>query len=394
MELELSEQQRALQEMVQTFASREILPHTAQWDREDHFPVDTFRKLGELGLLGLPIPEELGGGGGSVTDYVTVVEELARADAGLACAYSVHVSAHTMSVWQFGTEEQKAKYLSKLCSGELLGAFALTEPCCGSDASALRTKAEEDGDYYVLNGTKQWITNAKSAGLFLLFARTNQADPGAKGISAFLIEAGTPGLSLGHKTHKMGMRTSETYDLVLENVRVPKSAMIGELNKGFAIAMKTLESGRVGIAAQAIGIAQSALEMAKKFSNEREAFGKPINRFQGIQWKIADMTTRIHAARMLAYRAAWLKDQGLPCNKEGAMAKLFASRTAREATNESLQIHGGYGYTDEFGIERLYRDAKVTEIYEGTSEIQKIVISRALLGGKSGADSKQPAMAK
>ncbi|HEY9897582.1 MAG TPA: acyl-CoA dehydrogenase family protein [Pantanalinema sp.] len=380
MDLEFSDDQRALQEMIQQFAAREIAPHTARWDRDDHFPVDVFRKLGELGVLGLPIPEEFGGAGANLRDYVTVVEELAKADPGLACAYSVHVSAHTRSVYEFGTDEQKAKYLAKLCSGEMIGAFALTEPCCGSDATALRTKAEEDGDFYVLNGTKQWITNAKSAGLFLLFARTDPNEPGAKGISAFLIEAGTPGLSLGRKTHKMGMRTSETYDLVLENCRVPKSALIGELNKGFAIAMKTLESGRVGIAAQATGIAQAALDLAKKFSGEREAFGKPINRFQGIQWKIADMTTRIHAARMLTYRAAWLKDEGLPVNKEGAMAKLFASKTAREATNESLQIHGGYGYTDEFPIERLYRDAKVTEIYEGTSEIQKIVISRALLG--------------
>lgn len=385
MELELSENQRALAEMVQTFAAREIAPKTAQWDRDDHFPVDVFRKLGELGLLGLPIPEAFGGGGGSLTEYATVVEELAKADAGLACAYSVHVSAHTRSVLDFGTAEQKAKYLPNLCSGELIGAFALTEPGSGSDAAALRCKAESDGDFYVLNGTKQWITNSKSAGLFLLFARTNAAEPGAKGITAFLVEAGTPGLELGHKTQKMGMRTSETYDLVLQNCRVPKSAVLGEVNKGFAIAMKTLEAGRIGIAAQAVGIAQAALDLAKKFSSEREAFGKPINRFQGIQWKISDMATRINASRMLTYQAAWLKDQGLPCNKEGAMAKLFASRTAREATNESLQIHGGYGYTNEFAIERLYRDAKVTEIYEGTSEIQKIVISRALLGTSSRA---------
>lgn len=392
MKLELTEQQRALQEMIRTFAAREIAPHTAEWDRADHFPLDVFRKLGSLGVLGLPIPEAYGGGGASMGDYATVVEELAKADPGLSCAYSVHVSAHTRSVFEFGTDEQKQKYLPRLCSGELIGAFALTEPCCGSDASALRTKAVEDGDHFVLNGSKQWITNAQSAGLFLLFARTNQAEPGAKGVTAFLIEAGTPGLTLGRKTHKMGMRTSETYDLVLTDCRVPRSAVLGRVNEGFAVAMKTLESGRVGIAAQAVGIAQAALEMAKKFANEREAFGKPINRFQGIQWKIADMTTRIHAARMLTYRAAWLKDQGQPMNQEGAMAKLYASRIAREATNESLQIHGGYGYTDEFGIERLYRDAKVTEIYEGTSEIQKIVISRALLGKTAGA--RQPAMAK
>ena len=392
MDLQLSEHQRALQDLVRQFAEREIAPNTAEWDRTDQFPVEVFRKMGELGLLGLPLPEAYGGGGASVMDYATVVEELAKADPGHSCAYSVHVSAHTMSVWHFGTDEQKAKYLPKLCSGEWIGAFALTEPSCGSDASALQCRGEDRGDHFVLNGTKQWITNAKSAGLFLLFARTNPQEPGAKGVSAFLIEQGTPGLEIGRKTHKMGMRTSETYDLVLKDCRIPKSALIGELNQGFAIAMKTLEAGRVGIAAQAVGIAQAALDLAKKFSNEREAFGKPINRYQGIQWKIADMTTRIHAARMLTYRAAWMKDQGLPMNKEGAMAKLFASRIAREASNESLQIHGGYGYTDEFRIERLYRDAKVTEIYEGTSEIQKIVISRALLGRAK--DARQPAIAR
>lgn len=386
MHIELTDNQKAIQEMVREFAAREIAPHVAQWDREEHFPVDVFRRMGELGLLGLPIPEEWGGGGGTFAEYAVAIEELAKVDAGLACAYSVHVSAHTNSIYEFGTDEQKQKYLPKLCSGEMIGAFALTEPSCGSDASALKTKAVEDGDYYVLNGTKQWITNAKSAGLFLLFARTNPDEPGAKGITAFLIEAGTPGLTIGRKTHKMGMRTSETYDVILENCRVPKSAIIGNLNEGFKIAMKTLDSGRVGIAAQALGIAQAALDEAKRFANQREAFGKPISHFQAIQWKIADMAVRINAARMLTYRAASLKDQGLPCTKEGAMAKLFASRTAREACNESLQIHGGYGYTDEFPIERHYRDAKVTEIYEGTSEIQKIVISRAVLG-----QSRQPA---
>lgn len=384
MELELSQDQLALQDAVRQFAEREIAPFTAAWEQEDRFPVETFRKLGDLGLLGMPIPEAYGGAGASISDYVTVVEELARADAGLACAYAVHVSAHTSSIHYFGTEAQKRTYLPRLCAGELIGAFALTEPCCGSDAASLKLRADEDGDHYVLNGTKQWITNAQSAGLFLVFARTLPTEPGAKGISCFLVEPGTPGFSLGRKTHKMGMRTSETYDLVFENCRVPKSAILGELNRGFAIAMKTLESGRVGIASQAVGIAQAALDLAKKFAGEREAFGKPINRFQGIQWKIADMAVKIHAARMLTYRAAWMKDQGLPMNKEGAMAKLFASRAARECANESLQIHGGYGYTDEFRIERLYRDAKVTEIYEGTSEIQKIVISRALLGHESG----------
>jgi butyryl-CoA dehydrogenase len=384
MQLTLSDSQKQIIALVEQFAGREIAPHTASWDREDHFPVEVFRRLGDLGLLGLPIPETYGGAGASMGDYVAAVEALAKADPGLSCAFSVHVSAHTRSILDFGTEEQKRKYLPELCSGRMIGAFALTEPNCGSDASALRTRAVRDGDEWVLDGTKQWITNAKSAGLFLLFARTNPDEPGAKGISAFLIEAGTPGLEIGRKTHKMGMRTSETYDLVLSSCRIPASALIGEVGGGFAIAMKTLEGGRIGIAAQATGIAQAALDHAKTFSEQREAFGKPINRFQAIQWKIADMATRVTAARLLTYRAAQFKDLGQPCNTEGAMAKLFASRVAREATNESLQIHGGYGYTDEFAIERLYRDAKVTEIYEGTSEIQKIVISRALLGADRG----------
>ena len=365
--------------MVRDFCEREIAPHVAEWDKAEHFPVDVFRQMGEVGLLGIPLPEQYGGGGGSFMDYILALEELSRHDAGLACAYGVHLSAHSLSVLEFGTPEQKEKYLPLLAKGQIIGAFALTEPHCGSDAAALRCRADRDGDAFVLNGTKQWITNAKSAGLFLLFARTDAESVGAKGITAFLIEAGTPGLIVDRKTHKMGMRTSETYDLVLKDCRVPASAVIGQIGDGFKIAMKTLDGGRIGIGAQALGIAQASLDEGKKFASEREAFGQPIARFQGIQWKIADMAMRIHAARMLTYRAALAKDAGKPHTKEGAMAKLLASRVAREAANESLQIHGGYGYTDEFPIERHYRDAKITEIYEGTSEIQKIVIGRALL---------------
>jgi alkylation response protein AidB-like acyl-CoA dehydrogenase len=380
----ITAEQRELVGMVREFCEREIDSHVHEWDRNEVFPVDVFRKLGEMGILGIPLPEEFSGGGGSFFDYILSVEELSKHDAGLACAYCVHLSAHARTVMEFGTPEQKAAYLPKLARGEWIGAFALTEPHCGSDAAALRTRADRDGDFFILNGTKQWITNAKSAGLFLLFARTDPQSEGAKGITAFLVEAGTPGLVVDRKTHKLGMRTSETYDLLLKDCRVGRSAVIGEIGEGFKIAMKTLDGGRIGIAAQALGIAQASLDEAKKFAQQREAFGQPISRFQAIQWKIADMAVRINAARQLTYRAAIAKDNGQPHTKEGAMAKVFASRVARESANESLQIHGGYGYTEEFPVERYYRDAKVTEIYEGTSEIQKIVISRALLQPRRG----------
>jgi len=294
---------------------------------------------------------------------------------------SAHFVSRTLRRLGFEPRIIPAKYTKPFLKGQkndYNDAEAIAEAALRPNLKVVSEKTQDQLDLQALHRVRSRLVSRRTATI-------NQ-------IRAFLIEQGTPGLEIGRKTHKMGMRTSETYDLVLKDCRIPKSALIGELNQGFAIAMKTLEAGRVGIAAQAVGIAQAALDLAKKFSNEREAFGKPINRYQGIQWKIADMTTRIHAARMLTYRAAWMKDQGLPMNKEGAMAKLFASRIAREASNESLQIHGGYGYTDEFRIERLYRDAKVTEIYEGTSEIQKIVISRALLGRAK--DARQPAIAR
>ncbi len=375
----ITDEQRELVAMVREFCEREIDPHVHDWDRAEQFPRDVFSRMGEMGLLGIPLPEQYGGGGGTFFDYILAVEELSRHDAGLACAYCVHLSAHARTVLEFGTPEQQAAYLPRLAKGEWIGAFALTEPHCGSDAAALSTRADRDGDHYVLSGTKQWITNAKSAGLFLLFARTDPQSQGAKGITAFLVEAGTPGLTVDRKTHKLGMRSSETYDVLLEDCRVPATAVIGTVGEGFKIAMKTLDGGRIGIAAQALGIAQASLDEGKKFALQREAFGQPIARFQGIQWKIADMAMRLNAARQLTYKAACDKDAGRPHTKEGAMAKLLASRVARECANESLQIHGGYGYTEEFPVERYYRDAKVTEIYEGTSEIQKIVISRALL---------------
>lgn len=379
MNLTLSSDQHDLISLVRDFCEREVDPQIPVWDRNEHFPVDVFAKMGSVGLLGIPLAEEYGGGGGDFLDYILAVEELSKHDAGLACAYCVHLSAHARTVQEFGSADHKQRYLPKLARGDWIGAFALTEPHCGSDAAALRAKAEWVGDGYRLSGTKQWITNAKSASLFLLFARTDSATTGANGITAFLIERGTPGLVVDRKTHKLGMRTSETYDVLLRDCRVPATAVIGEVDKGFKIAMRTLDGGRIGIAAQALGIAQASLDEAKKFACAREAFGQPIAKFQAIQWKIADMATQISAARLLTYRAAKLKDRGLPHTREGAMAKLHASRAAREASNEALQIHGGYGYTEEFPIERHFRDAKVTEIYEGTSEIQKMVISRSLL---------------
>ncbi|MEB3196061.1 MAG: acyl-CoA dehydrogenase family protein [Candidatus Sericytochromatia bacterium] len=366
----------ALIEMVRSFAERELAPHAARWDREAVFPVDTFREMGRLGLLGIPLPEQYGGGGGSVQDYILAVEEIAKADAGVGCAYSVHVSAVAMTIAAFGSEEQKARYLPKMATGEWIGAYALTEPGHGSDAGHLQAKAVRDGDGWVLSGTKQWITNAGYAQAFLVFARTNADEPGPKGITCFIVEAGTPGLEVGRVTHKMGVRSSDTRDLVLNQVRVTDAQILGSLGGGFTIAMRALDSGRIGIAAQAVGIATAALEAAKRFALERESFGQSIAKFQAIQWKFADGATRLQAARLLVQKAAQLRNDGRPHTLAGSMAKLYASKTCREICNEAVQIHGGYGYTDEFPVERHYRDAKITEIYEGTSEIQKLVIWR------------------
>ncbi|MFP5501299.1 MAG: acyl-CoA dehydrogenase family protein, partial [Candidatus Sericytochromatia bacterium] len=365
----LESQSSALLDMVRSFAERELAPNASKWDKEAVFPVDTFRKMGELGLLGIPLPEQYGGGGGTVKDYILALEEIAKADAGVGCAYSVHVSAVAMTVATFGTEEQKQKYLPKMADGSWIGAYALTEPGHGSDAGHLQLKAVKDGDEWVLSGTKQWITNAGYAGFFLVFARTNPDEPGPKGVSCFIVDAGTPGLEIGRITHKMGVRSSDTRDIILKGVRVKDSQRLGGLGEGFKIAMTALDSGRIGIAAQAVGIATAALEEAKAFALDRQAFGKEIAKFQAIQWKFADAATKLMAARLMVHRAADLKNDGRPVTLAGSMAKLYASRICREVCNEALQVHGGYGYTDEFAVERHYRDAKITEIYEGTSEI-------------------------
>jgi alkylation response protein AidB-like acyl-CoA dehydrogenase len=366
----------ALLDMVRSFAERELAPNASKWDKEAVFPVDTFRRMGAQGLLGIPLPEQYGGGGGTVGDYILAVEEIAKADAGVGCAYSVHVSAVALTILAFGTEAQKAEILPKMASGEWIGAYALTEPGHGSDAGHLQLKAVKDGDHWVLSGTKQWITNAGYADVFLVFARTNPDEAGPKGISCFIVKAGTPGLTIGRITHKMGVRSSDTRDLVLENVRVADGARLGDLGEGFKVAMKALDSGRIGIAAQAVGIASAAMEEAKAFALQREAFGQVIAKFQAIQWKFADMATKLQAARLLVKRAADLRNDGRPHTLAGSMAKLYASKVCREICNEALQVHGGYGYTDEFNAERHYRDAKITELYEGTSEIQKLVIWR------------------
>ncbi|MGZ4395853.1 MAG: acyl-CoA dehydrogenase family protein [Gaiellaceae bacterium] len=377
MDFSLSEDQREIQALAREFAEAEIVPHAAVWDREHRFPAELFAKLGELGLMGVCVPEEYGGAGADFLSYILVLEELSRADAGVGVTVAVHTSAATLPVLAFGTEEQRARFVPAMARGETLGAFALTEPGSGSDAGALRTAATADGDGWRLSGSKQWITNGSYAGTFLLFARTDPETTSAGGVSAFLLDA--EHVHVTREEEKLGLNSSSTADLVLDDVRVGPDRLLHELNKGFAVAMTTLDGGRIGIAAQAVGIAQAAYESARAYALERQAFGKRISEFQAIQWKLADMATELDAARLLVYHAAWRKQEGLSHTAEGAKAKLFASEMARRQTAEAIQILGGYGYTKEFPVERYYRDAKITEIYEGTSEVQRIVIARELL---------------
>jgi butyryl-CoA dehydrogenase len=365
--------------MARQFAREQIAPHAAAWDAAGAFPRSLLADMAKTELLGIPFPESHGGAGLSHMAYILVLEAISAADAGVGVTLAVHSSAATYPIYRYGTDDQKARYLSLLASGQGIGAFALTEPNSGSDASALTTTARRDGDVWVLNGSKQWITNGDFASLFIVFARTTPGTTGSKGVSCFIVERDTAGLSVMPGWKKMGLHSSCTNDLVFENVRVPAANLLGEQDNGFRISMDTLDGGRIGIAAQACGIAQAALDASLKYVQERTAFGKPISDFQAIQWKLADMATQLDAARLLTYKAAWLKDQGQPHSQAGAMAKLMASRVAREVTNEAVQIFGGYGYMSEFPVERYYRDAKITEIYEGTSEIQRIVIARHLL---------------
>ncbi len=377
MDFELTADQREIQGLTREFADAEIAPHAAEWDREHRFPRELFAKLAELGLMGACVPEEYGGAGADFLAYILVLEELSRADAGVGVTVAVHTSAVTLPLLSFGTDEQKARFVPPLARGEHLGAFALTEAEAGSDAGALRTRAEPAGDGWRITGAKQWITNGAHAGTFLLFARTDVDTPGARGVSAFVLDA--EHVRITRDEEKLGLNSSVTNDIVVEGAEVGRDRLLHEENKGFRVAMATLDGGRIGIAAQALGIAQAAYEVARDYAKERHTFGKRIADHQAIQFKLADMSTEIDAARLLVYRAAWLKQQGKPHTEAGAKAKLFASEVARRQTGEAIQILGGYGYTKEFPVERYYRDAKITEIYEGTSEIQRLVIARELL---------------
>ena len=378
MDFELSPEQKEIQAVTRDFVQAEVTPHAADWDREHHFPRELFAQLAELGLMGVCIPEEYGGAGADFLSYVLVLEELSRGDAGVGVTVAVHTSAVTLPLLRFGTEEQRTRFVPPLARGEHLGAFALTEAEAGSDAGALRTRAEPDGDGWRITGAKQWITNGRHAGTFLLFARTDAAAAGARGVSAFVLDAAD--VQVTRDEEKLGLNSSVTNDIVIEGAHVDRDRLLHEQNRGFRVAMHTLDGGRIGIAAQAVGIAQAAFEVARDYAKERRAFGRRIGEFQAIQHKLANMSMEIDAARLLVHRAAWLKQAERPHAEAGAKAKLFASEMARRQTAEAIQILGGYGYTKEFPVERYYRDAKITEIYEGTSEIQRLVIARSVLG--------------
>ena len=378
MDFELSPEQKEIQALTRDFVQAEIAPHAAEWDRDHRFPRELFAQLAELGLMGVCVPEEYGGAGADFLAYVLVLEELSRGDAGVGVTVAVHTSAVTLPLLRFGTDEQRTRFVPSLARGEHLGAFALTEAEAGSDAGALRTRAEPDGDGWRITGAKQWITNGRHAGTFLLFARTDADAAGARGVSAFILDAAD--VQITRDEEKLGLNSSVTNDIVIEGAHVDLDRLLHELNRGFRVAMQTLDGGRIGIAAQAVGIAQAAFEVARDYAKERHAFGRRIGEFQAIQHKLANMSMEIDAARLLVHRAAWLKQAERPHAEAGAKAKLFASEMARRQTAEAIQILGGYGYTKEFPVERYYRDAKITEIYEGTSEIQRLVIARSILG--------------
>jgi alkylation response protein AidB-like acyl-CoA dehydrogenase len=377
---DLTEEQELFRRTVREFGEREIVPIAADLDEREEFPRQTIRKMAELGLMGLLVPEEFGGAGGSSLDYALAMEEISWADASHSVVMSVNNSLVCEPIVRFGTHEQQQQYLPALSSAEYVGAYCLSEPTSGSDAVNMQTVARRDGDSFVLNGTKCWITNGGEAGLYLVYAVTNpQAARKADGITAFLIPAATPGLRAGAKERKLGIRASSTTQIFFEDCRVPASAVLGTVDQGFRIAMATLDGGRIGIGAQALGIAQRAFDETVKYTRQREAFGHALADFQGLQWRMADMATRIEAARLLVYRAARMKDAGQPFAKEASMAKLTASETAMWVTHAAVQTFGGYGFVRDYPVEKLFRDAKITEIYEGTSEIQRLVISRHVL---------------
>ncbi|QKY70502.1 acyl-CoA dehydrogenase [Lentibacillus sp. CBA3610] len=377
MNFQLTEEQEMLRKMVRDFAENDVEPTAAERDEEERFDRDIFDKMAELGLTGIPWPEEYGGIGSDFVSYVIAVEELSRVCASTGVTLSAHLSLASWPIYKYGNEKQKKTFLYRLATGEALGAYALSEPGSGSDAAGMKTVAKKDGDDYVLNGNKVWISNGGVADIYIVFALT---DPEArhKGISAFIVEKDTEGFTTGKKEKKLGIRSSPTTELIFEDCRIPKENLLGEEGEGFKIAMSTLDGGRNGIAAQALGIAQGALDAATDYAKEREQFGKPIAANQGISFKLADMATEIEASRLLTYQAAWLESEGKDYGKASAMSKLFAGDTAMRVTTEAVQVFGGYGYTKDYPVERYMRDAKITQIYEGTNEIQRLVIGRML----------------
>ena len=378
MNFELTEEHKMIRDAARDFAQTELLPGVIERDENQTFPAEQIKKLGELGLMGMMVNPKYGGAGMDTVSYVLAMEEISKVDASCSVVMSVNNSLVCWGLETFGNEEQKDKYLRPLASGEIIGAFCLSEPEAGSDATSQQTTAIDKGDYYLLNGTKNWITNGSSASVYLVIAQT-YVEKGHKGINAFIVEKDMHGFVVGTKENKLGIRGSDTHSLMFTDVKVPKENRIGEDGFGFTFAMKTLSGGRIGIASQALGIASGAYELALQYSKERKAFGKEISKHQAIAFKLADMATEIEAARLLCLKAAWLKDNGKNYDTLGAMAKVFASETAMKTTVEAVQVHGGYGFVKEYHVERLMRDAKITQIYEGTSEIQRIVISRSIL---------------
>ncbi|MGI8587772.1 MAG: acyl-CoA dehydrogenase [Chloroflexia bacterium] len=374
MEFQLTEEQKLIQETARQFADEYLAPRAAHHDQTAEFTAEQVKRLGELGFLGMQVPEEYSGSGLDTISYVLAMEEVSRGDAATSVTMTVQNSLVEWPIAHFGNEQQKRRYLPRLAGGEWLGCYALTEPVAGSDPASMGTGAVEDGDAYVLNGSKIFISNGGVADLALVWAQTDR-ERRHKGVTAFLLEKGMPGFEVGAEEHKMGIRGSNTVELYFKDCRVPKANILGEVGEGFKIAMMTLDGGRIGIAAQAVGIAQAAMDEATKYAQQRKAFGRPIAELEGIQFKIADMATEIAASRLLVYLAAWTKDQGARYSKQAAMAKLHASETATHVTHAAVQVHGGYGYLRDFPVERLYRDARITEIYEGTSEIQRLVIA-------------------
>ena len=377
MDFSFTKQDELFLQMIREFAEKEVKPLAAEVDEKEEFPMETVKKMAKIGLMGIPIPTQYGGAGGTNIQYGMAVEELSRVCATTGVILSAHTSLCCAPILEAGTEEQKMKYLPKLASGEWIGAFGLTEPNAGTDAAGQQTIAVDCGDHWLINGSKIFITNGSYADVFIVIAMTDKS-LGTKGISAFIVERTAPGFSIGKKEKKMGIRGSATTELIFENCRIPKENLLGQIGKGFSLAMKTLDGGRIGIAAQALGIAQGAMDETVKYTKERKQFGRSISQFQNTQFQMADLETKVQAARLLVRRAHYNKDHGIPYSDAAAMAKLFAAETAMEVTTKAVQFHGGYGYTREYPVERMMRDAKITEIYEGTSEVQRMVIAGKL----------------